>query len=127
MDKMYFLYLSIVVLAFIFSIFFITNGNQPGSEVGVGPVVQLVFTLPILLLSSALFYFTKNTVLGINFHAAFIWLPFLLEIIYFVFTKDLFSIFKSGSGGFLIRSYVYSIGLATISTYFFNWLISKVF
>lgn len=118
MDKMYFLYFSIVILAFIFSIFLITNGSQSGSEVGVGPVVQFVFTLPILLLSSALFYFTKNTAIGVNFHGAFICLPFLLEIMYFVVTKDLFSFFKSGSGGFLIRSYVYSIGLATMATYF---------
>ncbi len=127
MHKMYFLYFSIVVLAFIFSIFLITSGNRPSSEVGVGPVIQLVFALPILILSSALFFSTRNTALGVNFHFVFIWLPFILEIIYFLFTKDLFTIFESDNGAFLIRSYVYSIGLATITTYFFNWVLSKVF
>lgn len=124
---MYFLYLSIVLLAFLFSILLITSGNRPGSEVGAGPVIQLVFTVPILLLSSALFYFTKNTALATNYRVAFIAVPFALEIAYLLFTKDLFSVFQSDSGGFLIRSYVYAIGLATMTAYVFNWLIAKLF
>jgi hypothetical protein len=124
---MYFLYLCIVVLAFLFSIFLITSSSRPGSEVGAGPVIQMVFSIPILLLSSAVFYFTKNTALGTNFRVAFIAIPFILEIAYFLFTKDLFSIFQSDNGGFLIRSYMYSIGLATLTTYLGNLLLSRIF
>lgn len=121
---MYFLYLIITVLAFIFNIFIVTNSTS-GKQVGIAPVIQLVFIIPIFISCSLIFYFTKNTNLGQNYQHLYILLPFLLEIAYFAFTKDLFSIFKAD--GFVIRSYVLSIGLATITVFFINWLFIKIF
>jgi hypothetical protein len=125
MNRMYFLYLSIVILAFIFNIFLVTQSNQPKSEVGIGPIIQLVFAIPILIISCAIFYFTKNTSLATNSQGLYILLPFLIEIVIFAFTKELFSVFKAD--GFLIRSYIYAIILATIIVCFLNWVWVKVF
>jgi hypothetical protein len=120
---MYYYFLAIAVFAFIFNIFFITKSSQPQSEVGVAPVIQLVFIVPILVLSSLIFYFLQNTNFGINHKGLFLLLPFVLEILYFVYTKDLFTIHKANVGGFLIRSYVYSIGLATILGALINFVL----
>ena len=122
---MHLLYLAIVILAFIFNVLIITNNNQVDSQVGVAPVIQLVFIIPIFIICSLIFYFTKNTSFGLNYKHFYILLPFLLEITFFAFTKDLFSIFKSD--GFVTRSYVLSIGLATIAVFFLNWLFVKIF
>ena len=121
---MYFLYLAIAVLAFIFNILIATSSTA-GRKVGIAPVIQLVFIIPIFISCSLIFYFTKNTNLGQNYQNLYFLLPFLLEITYFAFTKDLFGIFKAD--GFVIRSYVLSIGLATITTFFLNWLFIKIF
>lgn len=121
---MYFLYFAIAVLAFIFNIFIVTNSTA-GGKVGVAPVIQLIFIIPIFVICSLIFYFTKNTSFGLNYQYFYILLPFLLEIIYFAFTKDIFDIFKAD--GSVIRSYVLAIGLATITTFFLNWLFIKIF
>lgn len=121
---MYFLYLAIAVLAFIFNIFIVTN-SLAGGQVGIAPVIQLVFIIPIFIICSLIYYFTKSTSFGTNYQHFYILLPFLLEIAYFAFTKDLFDIFKAD--GFVIRSYVLSIGLATIATYVLHWLFLKIF
>jgi hypothetical protein len=123
MDRMYYLYIGIVILAFIFNILIITQSSKP--DIGVAPVIQMVMAIPILIISAAIFYFTKETTFTQNSHGLYILLPFLLEIAYFTFTKDIFSVFKAD--GFLIRSYVYAIGLATIAVYFLNWIWMKVF
>lgn len=126
MKKMYFLYLAIAVLAFIFNIFIVTNSTtQTDGQMGIVPVVQLVFIIPIFIICSLIFYFTKNTNFGQNYQHLYILLPFLLEIIFFAFTKDLFNMFKSD--GFVTRSYVLSIGLGTIATYILHWLYLKIF
>lgn len=121
---MHFLYLAIGVLAFIFNIFIVTNSTS-SDQVGIAPVIQLVFIIPIFIICSLTFYFTKNTNFGQTYQHFYILLPFLLEIIFFAFTKDLFSMFKAD--GFVTRSYVLSIGLATIATFFLNWLFVKIF
>jgi hypothetical protein len=126
MKKMYFLYLAIAVLAFIFNIFIVTNNKtQTDGQMGIVPVVQMVFIIPIFIICSLIFYFTKNTSFALNNQSLYILLPFLLEILFFAFTKDLFSMFKSD--GFITRSYIYSIGLATIATYFIHWFYVKIF
>lgn len=123
---MHFLYLAIAVLAFIFNIFIVTNSTtQTDGQMGIVPVVQLVFIIPIFIICSLIFYFTNTTNFGQNYQHLYILLPFLLEIIFFAFTKDLFSMFKAD--GFVTRSYVLSIGLATIATFFLNWLFVKIF
>jgi hypothetical protein len=119
---MYYYFLTISVLAFIFNIFFITKSSQSQSEVGVAPVIQLVFIIPIFVLSSLIFYFLQNNNLVINHRGLFLLLPFALEILYFAYTKDLFTIHNTDVGGFLIRSYVYSIGLATIVGALARWM-----
>lgn len=121
---MYFLYFAIAVLAFIFNIFIVSNSTA-GGQVGIAPVIQLVFIIPIFIICSLVYYFTKSTNFGTNYQHFYILLPFLLEIAYFVFTKDLFGIFKAD--GFVIRSYVLSIGLATITAFSLNWLYLKIF
>lgn len=118
MDKMYFILLGIVILAFILNILIITKSSYPGSEVGVGPVIQLIVTIPLFLISALVYYFTKN--LQINFWILL--LPLFLELAYFAFTKDLFSIFGKDSGSFLIRSYVYAISLGTIVGMLAAWI-----
>lgn len=105
---MYFILLGIVILAFVSNIFIVTKSSYPGSEVGVAPVIQLVIAIPIFLISALVYYFTKN--MQINFWILL--LPLFLELAYFAFTKDLFSFFGKDSGSFLIRSYVYAIGLS---------------
>lgn len=126
MKKMYFLYLAIVVLAFISNILIVTSSTtQTDGQMGIVPVVQLVLIIPIFIICSLIFYFTKNTNFGKSYQYLYILLPFLLEIIFFAFTKDLFSMFKAD--GFVTRSYVLSIGLATIATFFLNWLFVKIF
>jgi hypothetical protein len=123
---MYFIYIAIAVLAFIFNIFIATNSNaQTDGQMGVVPVVQMVFIIPIFIICSLIYYFTKNTSFGLNYQQFYILLPFLLEIIFFAITKDLFGIFTKD--GFVTRSYVIAIGLATIATYFLNWILLKIF
>ena len=123
---MYFIYIAIAVLAFIFNIFIVTNSKtQTDGQMGVVPVVQMVFIIPIFIISSLIFYFTKNTSFGLNYQYFYILLPFLLEILFFAFTKDLFGIFKADS--FVTRSYVIAISLATIAVFFLNWLFVKIF
>ena len=123
---MYFLYIAIAVLAFIFNILIVTNSKtQTDGQMGIVPVVQMVFIIPIFIISSAIFYFTKNTSFGLSYQHLYILLPFLLEILFFAFTKDLFGIFKAD--GFVTRSYVLSISLATIAAFFLNWLYVKIF
>ncbi len=109
MDKMYFILLGIVILAFVSNIFIVTKSSYPGGDVGAGPVIQLVIAIPLFLISALVYYFTKN--MNINFWILL--LPLFLELAYFTFTKDLFSIFGKDSGSFLIRSYVYAITLST--------------
>lgn len=115
---MYVFYLIIVVLAFGINIYLSTRTPKAdGGQSGVAPVVQMVIAIPIFLGSSLIFFLLHNTELAKDFHAVFIFLPLILEVVYFTFTKDIFSIFSSDFGGTLIRSYVYSIGLATIIGY----------
>jgi hypothetical protein len=122
---MYLLYISIAVLAFIFNVLIVTNNKtQTDGQMGIVPIVQLVFIIPIVIICSVIFYFTKNTSFGLNYYQFFILLPFLLEISFFAFTKDLFGIFKAD--GFVTRSYILSIGLATIITCFLNWFFVKI-
>lgn len=123
---MYKFFLAISVLAFIFNIFLITQSNQAKSEVGVAPIIQLVFIVPIFVLSSIIFFFTQNTKVGIDSRGLFLLIPFLLEVIYFAYTKDLFSVFSKETDGFLVRSYLYSIGLATMVVGIVNWIMIKI-
>lgn len=127
MNRMYFLFLAIVGLAVILNIFFATSSNEYKEEVAVAPWIQIIVTIPIFIVSAIVFFFVQNTNLGINYRSLLLLLPFILEICFFAYTKDLFSIFKADSGGFIIRSYVYSIGLATIIMGFFNWILVKIF
>lgn len=122
---MYLFFLAITLLAFIFNIIFITQSSQSKSEIGVAPIVQLVFIVPILVLSSIIFFFTQNTYFGINSRGLFLFIPLILEVLYFAYTKDLLSIFSKELGGFLIRSYVYSIGLATMVVVIVHWIMGK--
>jgi hypothetical protein len=126
MNSMYLFFLAITILAFIFNIILITQNSQSKSEIGVAPIVQLVFIVPILVLSSIIFFFTQNTQIGLNSHGLFLFIPLILEVLYFAFTKDLFSIFSKETGGFLIRSYLYSIGLATIVVVIVHWIFDKI-
>lgn len=122
---MYFILLSIVISAFLINIFIITKSSYPGGEVGVGPVIQMVMAIPLILISSLVYYFTKNS--NVNFWI--LMLPLALELLYFAYTKDLFNMFAKDSGSFLIRSYMYSISLATIlgivSAWFLGFLSKK--
>jgi len=118
MDKMYFILLGIVILAFVSNIFIVTKSSYPGGEVGAGPVIQLVIAIPLFLISALVYYFTKN--MNINFWILL--LPLFLELAYFAFTKDLFSIFGKDSGSFLIRSYVYAISLGTLVGVLAAWM-----
>lgn len=122
-NEMYFLYLLIAVLAFVFNIFIATSSKD--SQMGVVPVVQLVFIIPIFIICSLIFFFTKNTNFGLNYRHFYVLLPLLLEITYFAFTKDLFSFFKTD--GAIVRSYIIAISLATIAVYFLQWLYLKIF
>lgn len=119
MDKMYFILLGIVILAFILNILIITKSSYPGSEVGVGPIIQLIVAIPLFLISALVYYFTKN--LEINFWILL--LPLFLEIAYFAFTKDLFNIFGKDNGAFLIRSYIYAIALSTAVGVLAAWML----
>lgn len=129
MNRMYFLYLAIVGLAVILNIFFITSNHKFGNDVAAAPWIQIMLTIPIFIVSAIIFFFMKNTELGINYRNLLILLPFILEILIIAFglNTDILSIFKADSGGFIIRSYVYSIGLATITMGFFNWVLVKIF
>jgi hypothetical protein len=122
MDKMYFLYLAIVALAFIFNIFLVTRTND--KDAGIAPILQMIWTLPILLISAIIFYFIKDNI-AVNYYNWLILLPFLVEIIYFLFSKNLIGIFKPE--GLIFRFYIYSIGLATIVVYCLNWIFVKIF
>lgn len=118
MNKMYIFYLIIVALAFGINIYLSTRTPKAdGGESGVAPVVQMVIAIPILLGSSLIFFLLHNTEVVKDLPAIFILLPFILEVTYFTFTKDIFKVFSSDFGGTLIRSYVSSIGLATIVGY----------
>ncbi|MEA5459798.1 hypothetical protein VB796_12145 [Arcicella sp. LKC2W] len=115
---MYIFYLIIVVLAFVINIYLSTRTPKAdGGESGVAPVVQMVIAIPIFLGSSLIFFLLHNTEIAKDFPVIFISLPLILEIVYFTFRKDIFKIFSSDFGGTLIRSYVSSIGLATIIGY----------
>lgn len=122
---MYLFFLATTILAFIFNIIFITQSGQSKSEVGIAPIIQLIFTVPILILSSIIFFFTQYTQIGINSPGLFLLIPFTLELLYFAFTKDLFSIFSKETSGFLIRSYLYSIGLSTVLVIIVHWIMVK--
>ncbi len=123
---MYFLYLAIAILAFVFNMLIATSSKKQADDtMGVVPVVQLVFIIPIFVISSLIFYFTQSTSLGIDYQHLYILVPFLLEILFFAFTKELFTIFKAD--GFIIRSYILAIGLASITVFFLNWLFVKIF
>jgi hypothetical protein len=74
------------------------------------------------VLSSLIFYFLQNTNFALNNRGLFLLLPFVLEMLYFVYTKDLFTIHKPDVGGFLIRSYFYSISLATLAGALLRWI-----
>lgn len=115
---MYFILLGIVILAFVFNILIITKSSYPGGEVGSGPVIQLVIAIPLFLISALVYYFTKN--MNINFWILL--LPLFLELAYFTFTKDLFSMFGKDAGSFLIRSYVYAISLGTLAGVLAAWM-----
>jgi hypothetical protein len=119
MDRMYFILLGIVILAFVSNLFMVTKSSFPGGDVGVGPVIQLVMAIPLFLISALVYFFTKN--MNINFWILL--LPLILELIYFAFTKDLFSIFGKDSGSFLIKSYVYAITLSTALGILAAWMI----
>lgn len=127
MYRMYFLFLAIVGLAVILNIYFVTSNHKFGNDVAAAPWIQIMVTIPIFIVSAIVFFFMQNTDLGINYRNLFLLLPFILEICFFAYTKDLFSIFKADSGGFIIRSYVYSIGLGTIAIGLFNWILVKIF
>jgi hypothetical protein len=115
---MYIFYLIIVVLAFGINIYLSTRTPKAdGGQSGVAPVIQMVIAIPIFLGSSLIFFLLHNTEVVKDFPAIFIGLPFILEIVYFTFTKDIFKIFSSDFDGKLIRSYVLSIGLATAIGY----------
>lgn len=116
---MYFILLGIVILAFVSNILIITKSSYPGSEVGVGPVIQMVIAIPLLLISALVYYFTKN--MQINFWILL--LPLFLELAYFAFTKDLFNMYGKDSGSFLIRSYVYAIAFSTIVGILAAWML----
>lgn len=118
MNKMYVFYLIIVVLAFVINIYLSTRTPKAdGGQSGVAPVVQMVIAIPIFLGSSLIFFLLHNTELAKDFPSIFILLPLILEVVYFTFTKDIFSILNSDFGGTLIRSYISSIGLATVIGY----------
>ena len=123
---MYLFFLATTILAFICNIILITQSSQSKSEVGVAPIIQLVFIVPILILSSIIFFFTQDTQVGVNSPRLFLLIPFALELLCFAFTKDLFCIFSKEAGGFLIRSYLYSIGLATVLMIIVHWIIVKI-
>ena len=124
---MYFLFLAIVGLAVILNIYFITSTNQYKNDVAAAPWIQILVTIPIFIVSAIVFFFMQNTDLGINYRSLFLLIPFVLELCFFAYSKDLFSIFEAGSGGFIIRSYMYSIGLATMSVGLLNWILVKIF
>ena len=128
MNRMYFLYLAIVGLAVIINIFFCTN-NKYNHDIAIGPVYQIVVTIPIFIVSAVVFFFMQNTDLGINYRNLFLFLPFILEILIIVFALniEIFSILKADSNGFMFRSYVYSIGLATVGVGLLNWILVKIF
>lgn len=117
---MYFFLIGIVLLAFVFNILIITKSSYPGGEVGVGPIIQLVLAVPLFVIAALVFYFTKN--METNTRTLVILLPMILQIAYFAFTKDLFSFFKQDTGGFLIRSYLYSIAGSTALGTLIAWV-----
>jgi hypothetical protein len=86
---MYSVLLGIIVLAFVKNIFMVTKSTFPGGDVGVGSVIQVVIAIPIFLISALVYYFTKN----ININLWILLLPLFLELAYFAFTKNLFSIY----------------------------------
>jgi hypothetical protein len=119
MDKMYFILLGIVILAFVSNILIVTKSSYPGSEVGVAPVIQLIIAIPLFLISALVYFFTKN----MQINLWILMLPLFLEIAYFAFTKDLFSIFGKDTGAFLIRSYIYAIALSTVVGILVAWML----
>jgi len=119
MDKMYFILLGIVILAFVSNILIVTKSSYPGSEVGVAPVIQLIIAIPLFLISALVYFFTKN----MQINLWIMMLPLFLEIAYFAFTKDLFNIFGKDTGAFLIRSYIYAIALSTVVGILVAWML----
>lgn len=124
---MYFLFLAILGLAIILNIIFSTNSTEFKHEVAMSPVIQLVVTIPIFIISAIVFYFLQNSNFGVNYRSLFLLIPFVLEVCFFAYTKDLFSIFEADSGGYIIRSYMYSISLATVAVGLLNWILVKIF
>jgi len=121
MNIIYLFFLAITISAFIFNLILITQSSQSKNEIGIAPIVQFIFIIPILVLSSIIFFFAQNTQIGINSRGLFLFIPFVLELLYFAYTKDLLTIFSKETGGFLIRSYLYSIGLATLVAVIVHW------
>ena len=121
MDKIYFILLGIVVVAFFLSIYFATNGSNASSSIGVSPVIQLVLSVPLFIISVVFFLIFKNIALPINTRLLTLLLPFILEIGYFTFTKDIFGVFKSD--GLVIRIYLYSISISSILGVLAAWLL----
>lgn len=120
MDKIYFFLLGIVLLAFVINILLVTKSSRPASEVGAAPVVQMVLAIPLFLISAIVFFFTKD--LETNTRLLVLLLPLILQLAYFAFTKDLFSIFGKDNGAFVIRSYVYAMGLSTALGVLIAWI-----
>ena len=85
-----------------------------------GPIIQLILAVPLFVIAALVFYFTKN--METNTRTLVILLPTILQIAYFAFTKDLFSFFKQDTGGFLIRSYLYSIAGSTALGTLIAWV-----
>jgi hypothetical protein len=119
MDKMYFILLGIVILAFVSNILIVTKSSYPGGEVGVAPVIQLIIAIPLFLISALVYFFIKN----MQINLWILMLPLFLEIAYFAFTKDLFNIFGKDTGAFLIRSYIYAISLSTVVGILVAWML----
>ena len=111
MDPLYFYLLGIVVLAFLINIVLVTRSHFSGGEVGVAPVVQAVLAVPLLLLSAAVLFLTRD--LGWHTRQWILLLPLVLQLAYFLYTGDLRAFFQPGAGGFLTRSFIGSIAAAT--------------
>ena len=127
MNRMYFLYLAIVGIAVILNIVIITSNHKFGNDVAAAPWIQIMVTIPIFVVCAIVFFFMQNTNFGINYRSLLLLIPFILEVCFLAYTKDLFSIFDVDSGGFMVRSYLYSIGLATVGVGLLNWILVKIF
>ncbi len=109
MNKSYVLLIGLLVMAIIINIILITNYKAKASEFGVGPVVQIILSIPLLIITAGLIYFCGNTSFFAGRSYLFLLIPAFLETLYFAYSKDLFTLFKPGDDGFLIRTYLYAI------------------